>query len=75
MKKIITEKKTTLPFLKSQDGKKVKRETEKGNRLLPNIPKRKITKLNKLIYTRVKLVSDEIGIPRGNPNKNTWIGN
>ena len=31
IKKILTEHKTTLPFLRNQDWKKVEVETEKGN--------------------------------------------
>ena len=31
--------KITLPFLRNQDWKKVKIDTEKVNKLLPNIPK------------------------------------
>ena len=38
MKKIIIEKKTTVPSPRNKDWKKVKAETEKINKLLPNIP-------------------------------------
>ena len=34
----------------------------------------KITGLNELIYAGAKIVSDKIGIPLGNPNKNTKSG-
>ena len=38
IKKLMTEKKTTLPSLKNQDWKKDKVETEKINKLSMNIP-------------------------------------
>ena len=34
-----------------------------------------MTKLNDLIYTRTKLVSDKIGIPQGNANRNKFFKN
>ena len=73
-KKFITEKKTTIPPLRNLDRKKVKVETEKVNKLLPNIPTSNVTELNKLIYAGVKLVCDKIGIPQRNPNKNIKPG-
>ena len=65
------ETETTTPFLRYQDWKKVKVETEKVNKLLPNIPACNITKLNKLIYARVKLACNKIGVLQRNPNRNT----
>ena len=67
----MTEKKITLPSLRSQDWKNVKVETEKVNKLLPNIPMDNITELSELIYAGAKLVCDKIGVPQGNPNRNT----
>ena len=45
----MTEKKTTLSFLRNQDWKKFKIESKKVNKLLPNIPMRNITEINELI--------------------------
>ena len=70
IKKNITEKKTSLPSLTKQAWKKVKIETEKVNKLYPNIPTSNITELNELTYERAKLVWDKIGIPLKNPNRN-----
>ena len=44
-------------------------ETEKVNKLLPNIPTGNITEINEPIYAWVKLVGDKIGITLRNPNK------
>ena len=76
VKKIMTEKKTTLPSLRNQDWKKIKIEIEKVNKSLPNIPTSNITELNELIYTSKKLVYNEIGAPPESEQKcKTWIGN
>ena len=69
----MTEKKTTLLSIWNQDWKKSV-ETEKVNKLLPNIPTSNITKLNVLTYAEPKLVSDKIGVPQRNPNRNTKSG-
>ena len=53
---------------------KAKEETEKVNRLLPNIPTVNISEINQLIYSGAKLVCDKIGISRRNPNRNTKPG-
>ena len=63
MKRIMSEKKTTLPSLRSQDYMKVKSETEKVNDLLTNIPTNNITELIDLIYAGEKLVSEKNGFP------------
>ena len=49
----------------------MKLKTKKGNELLPNIPTSNITELKERICAKAKLVSDKIGIPQRNPNKNT----
>ena len=67
----MTEKKTRLPSLKNLDKKKEKVETEKVNKLLPNIPRLNITELNEQIHAEAKLVYNKIGIAQGNQNKNT----
>ena len=52
-------------------------ETEKINKLLPNIPTDNITKLNELIYAGAKLVCDKIGVPPKELEQKykTWIEN
>ena len=55
VKKFMTEYKTTLLSLRNQDWKKVKVETKKINKLLPNIPKCNTTEQNMLIYARVNI--------------------
>ena len=70
IKKIMTEKKITLLSFGNQDWKKVEIETEKVNKLLPNIPTGNITELKVLVYARAKLVCDKIGIPQRNPDRN-----
>ena len=42
IKKIMSEKKSTLPSFRKQDWKKVKVETEKVNKLLTNITANKL---------------------------------
>ena len=70
----MTEKKTTLPPLRNQDWKKVKVETEKIIKLLPNIPTDNVTELNELIYAGTKLVFDKIGVPLRNTDRNIKPG-
>ena len=69
IKKVITEKKTILPFVRNQNWKKHKRETEKVNKPLPNIPTDNITKLNNLIYAGAKLARDKTVGTRRKSNK------
>ena len=52
----------------------MKVETEKANKLLPNIPIGNITELNELIYAGVKQVCDKISVPEGKLNINTKSG-
>ena len=63
--------KTTLLFLRNQDLKQIKVETERENELMKYIPTDNITKQNELIYVGAKLVSDEIGIHWMNLIRNT----
>ena len=74
MKKIMTEKKTILPFLRNEDLKKCKVETEKVNKLLPNVSTGHNTVLNEIIFAGVKLVYDKIVVPLRNPNRNAKSG-
>ena len=67
----MTETKTELPSLRSQNRKKLKVETKKINKLLRNIPTDNITELNELIYTKAKLVCNKICVSRRNRNRNT----
>ena len=62
IKRIVSEKKTTLPSLRNQDWRKVKSETEKVN-LLTNILTNDVTGLNDLIYAGAKLVCEKISVP------------
>ena len=77
MKRIISERKTTLLSLSNQDLKTVKVETEKINELLIHISTNNITELNKLIHAGAKLVSDKICLPpKGHEQKlKTWTWN
>ena len=62
IKKIITEKKTTLPSFR-----KKARSTPKSKQFIYKYPNLcNISELNKLIYAGVKLVCDKIGIPLRN---------
>ena len=70
----MSEKKTTLPSLRSYDWKKVKVETEKINKLLSNIPTGDIIELNELIYAGARLVCKRIGILLRNLKRNTKPG-
>ena len=69
MKRIMSEKKTTLSSLRSKDWGTVKSETEKVNDLLKNIPTKNITELNDLIYSGAKLVFEKIEVPLETTNK------
>ena len=59
----MSEKKSTLPSIRSQDWKTVKSETGKVNDLLTNIPTNDITELNDFIHAGAKLVREKIGVP------------
>ena len=50
----MTEERAALPFLKNEDLKNVKLETEKVNKLQKDIPTVNITELNDLIYAGTK---------------------
>ena len=50
----MSEKKTTLTFLRKQDWKRVKIETGKMNKLLTHISTNSITELNELVYAGAK---------------------
>ena len=67
----MSEQKTTLPYLRNPNWKKIKVETEKVNKLLKHISMNNITELNELIYARTKLISDKIDISQRNSNRNT----
>ena len=63
IKKILTEKKTTLPSLKNKDYKNVKVETEKLNNVWANISTSNITELDKLIYAGTEWVWQNLCFP------------
>ena len=69
MNKIMTENKTTSPFLRNEDLKEIKIEAWKLN-----IPIGNINELNKQIYAGAKLVCDKIDVPRRNPSRNIKPG-
>ena len=51
--------------------KKFKVNYKKVNKVLQHIPAENITKLNKLIYSGVKIASNKIGITLRNLSRNT----
>ena len=63
IRRIMSEKKNTLPSLKNQDWKTVKFKTDKENDLVTNIQTNGITELNDLIYAGAKLVWKTKGAP------------
>ena len=64
MKRIMSKKKTTVLFLRNQNWRTVRSETEKVNNLLTYIPTNNITDLNDLIYEGAKLVCEKITRPK-----------
>ena len=74
LKRIMSEKKTTLPSLRNQDGKTARVETYKINELLTHISTYNITELNELIYAEAKLVWNRIGVSLKNTNRNSKLG-
>ena len=60
-KRIMYEKKTTLPSLRNHVWKTVNAKTEKINELLTLISTKIITELNELIYAGAKLDCKKIG--------------
>ena len=56
IRRIMSEKKTTLPSLRNQDQRTVKSETKRVNDLMTNIPINDITEFYDLIYTGPILV-------------------
>ena len=71
VQQIMADEKSKLPSLRNIEWKKVKKETEKINKILMNIPTNNITELNNLIYAGAKLVCDRIGAPLRNTNRET----
>ena len=69
IKKIMFEKKTSLPSFMSQNWRTVRSEAEKVKDLLKNISTNDITELNDLIYTGAKLVCEKIGFPLKTTNR------
>ena len=70
LKKIMIEKKTTLPFLRNQT-EKFKAEKEIVTKLWPQISPCNITEPTELIFEGTKRVCDEILVPLQNSNRNT----
>ena len=73
LKRVMSEKKITLPLLNKQDWKivKTKYSNRKINKLLTHMSTNKITELNKLIYTGAKFVCDKITVSVKNTKRNS----
>ena len=56
MKRVMSEKKTTLSSLRNQDWRTVKSKTKKVNDLLRNILTNNIAEQNNLIYAGAKIL-------------------
>ena len=67
---------TTLPSLRNIEWRTLNTETNKINRIIPDISINNITELNDLIYAGAKLVCDIIGVPpkktSKKPSKPGW---
>ena len=74
LKRIMSEKKTSLPSLRNQDWKTVKAETAKINELSTHILMKNITKLNEVIYAGAKLIYEKIGVSLKNTSRNLTLG-
>ena len=81
VERIMSEKKSTLPWLRNQDWKTVKVETKKKknqkkkkNELFTHISTDSITELNELIYAEAKVVCGKIGVPQKNTKGNLKLG-
>ena len=61
---MVSEKKTTLFFLRNEDWKIAKATTEKINKLLALISTSNIAELNKLIYAGTKFDLTKIIVPK-----------
>ena len=69
IKRIISEKKTTLPSFSIHEWRTVKLKTGKINDLLTNIPTNNIKELNDLIYAGAKLVCRNVGSAKDHKQK------
>ena len=69
IKRIRSEKKTTLPSLRKQDWRTVKSDTAKVNDKLTNITINDIIDLNDFIYAGAKFVSEKVGVPLKNTDR------
>ena len=63
IKRIMSEKKTTLPSLRNQDWKKSQSRNWKNNLIINTYLTNNITELNELIYAGAKLVYDKTVFP------------
>ena len=71
----MSEKKTALPSLRSQDWKTVKAETEKINDLITNTPTDDDTELNDLMYAEISLWKNRSSLEEHEQKDKTWIRN
>ena len=72
-KKSWLKKKNTSASFMNQDRKKIRKKS-KRYKIINKYPSGNITKLNKVIYAGAKLMSDKIGIPQGNTDRNSKPG-
>ena len=74
IKRIINREKTNLPSLRNIELTTLKTQTNKINQILPYISTNNITELNELIYAKVKLLCEKIGIPSKSTKKQSKPG-
>ena len=67
-------KKLKIAIPQEAKQEKLQLKTDKVKKSLLSIRTGNITKLNKLIYARVKLVFDKIDVPQKRPNRNRKPG-
>ena len=71
IKRIMSEKKTSLPSLRNWDWKTIKTKTKNINELLTHISKNNIKELSEFIYAIAISVYDKIGVLLMNANRNS----
>ena len=70
----MSEKKTRQISIKTMTGKQSRQKLKKIHDLFTPISTNNITESNELIYAETKLVSDKIGVPLKNMNRNSKPG-
>ena len=69
LKKIMNERKITLPSLRNREWRTIKMETKKINQIIRYIPTKSIIEWNELIYAGGKSICEKIGILLKSMNK------